>query len=220
MRLLLDRAAASFVARDDLGYTGPLDGLRVWLDGMSISAEPSDAEGRIYEVYQAVRALNLSVGDISVPFAREVLAFPSLRRRWIYQLAYERRFRVRTLDALAHRVTHPIRPPSAPRFQVVTCLDEREESFRRHLEEVAPDCETFGAAGFFGAVMYYRGVAEAHYKPLCPVVVRPKHWVQEQPDEAFEESARRARRTPPDFTSWVSPPAARLSRCTVVEQQA
>lgn len=192
VRLLLDRAATAFVARDDLGYVGPLAGLRTWLAGKPTPAEPSEAEGRVYEVYQAARALKLSVEDISVSFAREVMAFPSLRRRWIFQLAYERRFRVRTLDALAHRVTHPVRSPSAPRFQVVTCLDEREESFRRHLEEVAPDCETFGAAGFFGAVMYYRGVAEAHYKPLCPVVVQPKHWVQEQPGEAFEESARRA----------------------------
>ncbi len=195
VRLLLDRAAVAFVARDDLGYTGPLNGLRAWFDGMSTSAEPSDAEGRIYEVYQAVRALNLSVGDISVPFAREVLAFPSLRRRWIYQLAYERRFRVRTLDALAHRVTHPIRTPSAPRFQVVTCLDEREESFRRHLEEVAPDCETFGAAGFFAVPMYYKGVTDAHFVPLCPIVITPKHWVTELvEDHAVAEHRRTSTR--------------------------
>jgi uncharacterized protein YbcC (UPF0753/DUF2309 family) len=61
----------------------------------------------------------------------------------------------------------------------VFCIDEREESIRRHVEEVAPTAETFGAAGFFGVVMYYRGAAAADFVPLCPVVVRPQHWVSE-----------------------------------------
>ena len=81
-----------------------------------------------------------------------------------------------------------------PRFQLVTCIDEREESFRRHLEEVAPDCETFGAPGFFGVVMYHRGVGDAHYVPLCPIVVTPKHYVAEQVEDTVgPEHERRAR---------------------------
>ena len=65
--------------------------------------------------------------------------------------------------------------PEAPLFQVVTCIDDREESFRRHLEEVEPRVETFGAAGFFSVAMYYRGAGDAYYTPLCPVVVQPQH---------------------------------------------
>jgi uncharacterized protein YbcC (UPF0753/DUF2309 family) len=75
----------------------------------------------------------------------------------------------------------------------VCCIDEREESLRRHLEEVAPDCETFGAVGFFGVAMYYRGAADAHYTPLCPVIIRPQHYVAETVVGRFAESAHRRR---------------------------
>ena len=70
-----------------------------------------------------------------------------------------------------------------PEFQAVFCIDEREESFRRHLEEVDPACETFSTAGFFNVAMYHQGVTDAHPRPLCPVAIRPDHYVAEmEPD--------------------------------------
>jgi hypothetical protein len=80
-------------------------------------------------------------------------------------------------DALA---ANPLAPAKRePAFQAVFCIDEREESFRRHLEEAAPEAETLGAAGFFGVAMYYRGVGDAHARPLCPPSMRPRHYVAE-----------------------------------------
>ena len=112
----------------------------------------------------------------------EVDAFSSLERRRTYHLAFERKYRNETLDAvIAHSMrTSKTSPPRAA-YQVACCIDEREESFRRQLEEFDPECETFGIAGFFGVAMYYRGAADAHFKPLCPVNITPQHYVVEEP---------------------------------------
>jgi uncharacterized protein len=75
---------------------------------------------------------------------------------------------------------------SKPTWQIVCCIDDREESFRRHLEEIDPGVETFGAAGFFAVVMHYRGAADAYFKPLCPVIVTPDHYVTEDVGYTFE----------------------------------
>src|SRR5262249_14470152 len=115
--------------------------------------------------------------------------FGGIQRRRVLHRAYEKRLREQTLDALALHARQPAFAP--PRFQVVTCLDEREESFRRHLEEAAPDCETFGAAGFFGVAMYYPGPADRLCVPLCPIAIRPRHYVEESREESLEEPRRR-----------------------------
>jgi uncharacterized protein YbcC (UPF0753/DUF2309 family) len=131
----------------------------------------------------------------------EVDWFHGLERRRIFQLAYERHYRIQALDAVSVHSRHlrslgdRSTSSTPPKFQVITCIDDREESFRRHLEEVEPKCETYGAAGFFAVVMYYRGAAEAHYRPLCPINIVPKHFVCEEPVFSAEsESGRRSQR--------------------------
>src|SRR4029079_12166479 len=104
----------------------------------------------------------------------------------------ERRYRVETLDAIVNHsrwlqerravgkddgLASSDRPRA--KFQLLTCIDDREESLRRHLEEIQPLAETFSAPGFFAVPMYYRGVTDAHFVPLCPIVMRPSHWVTE-----------------------------------------
>jgi uncharacterized protein YbcC (UPF0753/DUF2309 family) len=39
--------------------------------------------------------------------------------------------------------------------------------------------------------MYYRGAADAHHVPLCPIVIKPQHWVE----EAVEQQANGAHAT-------------------------
>ena len=119
---------------------------------------------------------------------QEVDSFSGLERRRVFHLAYERRFYTQTADAVALHVRHPAPTPSQPRFQAIFCLDEREESMRRHIEELAPDAATFSTAGFFSVAMYYRGAADAHFVPLCPGVIRPGHWVVERVIDSDEQA--------------------------------
>jgi uncharacterized protein YbcC (UPF0753/DUF2309 family) len=42
-----------------------------------------------------------------------------------------------------------------PSLQAIFCIDEREDSIRRHIEAVDKKAETFGAPGFFGVEFYF-----------------------------------------------------------------
>ena len=129
----------------------------------------------------------------------ETVAFDSMARRRLLHAAYERNYRVSILNALkVHQQNIALTNRTSttpPVYQTVFCIDDREESIRRHLEEVEPAAATYGAAGFFAVAMNYRGVAEAHYRPQCPVNVKPVHFVREEPVfSAVADDEKRSRR--------------------------
>lgn len=196
VRLLLERFALAQTAEESLGYTGPLASLRDELQRRLPPPTRTSEEQRAFVVFQLAQVLGWPPDQLHRRTAgqwselvREIDEFNGIERRRVLHAAYEKRFREQALDALALHARQPA--PASPRFQVITCLDDREESFRRHLEEATPDCETFGAAGFFGVAMYFRGVADAHFVALCPITIRPRHYVEEQAEEPREETRRR-----------------------------
>lgn len=119
---------------------------------------------------------------------QEVAACHEIERRRLLHLAYERRHERSILIPLARHRAMPQIVRSCNRLvaQVIFCIDEREESIRRALEEVDPGIETVGAAGFFGVAINYAGMDDANAVSLCPVVVKPAHAVREV---AVEEHA-------------------------------
>jgi hypothetical protein len=161
---------------------------------------------RSARIYDAARVLRLSAGEINrlsesewSAFVNEVKAFNGLERRRILHLAYERWHEREILRGLAsHRKYRGLfdqqgRPPA----QVFFCLDEREESMRRALEEADPRVETYSAAGYFGVAVDYKGIDDPHGAALCPVVIKPEHAVVERPkpeDSALLETRRWRRR--------------------------
>jgi uncharacterized protein YbcC (UPF0753/DUF2309 family) len=204
IRLLLDRLALAHTAREALGFTGPLGALRGELRRRVAPPRPRSVEQRAFLVFQLAQVLGWTPQELHrlgeggwAGLVDEVEMFTAIDRRRILHLAYERNFTRQALDALALHARGALPRSAAPRFQAIFCIDEREESMRRHLEELAPDVVTFGIAGFYFLDMYYRGAEDAHFVPLCPAVMRPRHWVVERPlaraDAAHQRRARARR---------------------------
>ncbi|HUJ51752.1 MAG TPA: DUF2309 domain-containing protein [Bryobacteraceae bacterium] len=161
---------------------------------------------RAARVYDAARVVSLSADEVArlseaewLAFLNEVKSCNGLERRRIFHLAYERRHEREILSGLAsHRSYRGLSEFAArPAAQVFFCIDEREESMRRALEEADPDVETFSSAGYFGVAIDYKGIDDPHSAAFCPVVVQPRHAVREQPkaeDSALLEKRRWRRR--------------------------
>lgn len=202
VRLILERLALDYVTRKFLPRDTDLKTLRSDFDCRTIASQATIDEQRAFLIFQLAQVLEWTppalyrlTPDQWRELVAEIEVFSELERRRVFHQAYERQFHARALDALSVYTKRPAMPVKSPRFQAVLCIDAREESFRRHIEEVSPDVETYSAAGFFGVAMYYRGAADAHFTALCPIVVRPKHWVVEDVVYTFENSNRRRAKT-------------------------
>jgi uncharacterized protein YbcC (UPF0753/DUF2309 family) len=185
VRLILDRLALAHLADEMLGLRGPLSELRRLPQQRMQVAMAGSIEQRAFLVFQLAQVLSWLPTELRFQSPQqwqalvgEIEAFSSVERRRVFHLAFERRYRVQALDAMATHATQ-LHEPLTVKFQLVCCLDEREESFRRHLEEIEPAAETYGAAGFFNVPIYFRGAADAHFVPLCPIIIQPRHWVVE-----------------------------------------
>lgn len=107
---------------------------------------------------------------------------PAEQAAELLQGALETTYRMRLMMALERPPT--LHSPqaeivSAPTIQAFFCLDDREESVRRHLEAQNPAIETFGFPGFFGVDCMFQGVDDAFPSRNCPAQLHPKHLIRE-----------------------------------------
>jgi uncharacterized protein len=201
VRLLFERAALEAAARR-LSFRGSLSDLRDGLRNRLPASQPLTTVERAWPLFHVAQLCGLDASIVQQwtpahvgELESELQRLNAMRRRRILHQAFERAIRQRLYDAVAQHT--PQTSPEPPAFQAIFCIDEREESFRRHLEEVEPACETFSTAGFFNVAMYHEGITDAHPRPLCPVAIRPDHYVAEieaHGDRLVERTRRLHRR--------------------------
>lgn len=87
------------------------------------------------------------------------------------------------------------------------CIDDRECSLRRHVEETDPTIDTFATAGFFGLDFLYRGSGDSVAAKHCPVPITPRHVVVEELDEPPGSPAEKMHHLEPRantfFRGWI-----------------
>lgn len=189
--LLAVRLTLSKVAIENISREHSLNNFwKVWQTSLPVET-PTEKQllAQAAKLFDVAQLLGLSSRQIELlsreefqNLNEEVSLLDDYEQRRILHLAYELRHEELVLDPLKkHRSTiTPDRTDKRATAQVIFCIDEREESMRRALEEIDPEIETESAAGFFGVAVNYRGIDDAEAAPYCPVVVKPEHAVVER----------------------------------------
>lgn len=99
---------------------------------------------------------------------------------YIWLRAYEYHYQQEIFSAILNKPSETA--SAAPKAQLIFCMDDREESVRRHLEELAPDYETLGAAGVFGMPNNWQALDAPKPLKLAQPVVTAVHSFLEVPD--------------------------------------
>jgi uncharacterized protein YbcC (UPF0753/DUF2309 family) len=158
----------------------------IWTWRLSTSAQHAYTSG--WRLFRLAQQLGLCSADIRQAGRDTALIMLSCLDEldadatgFLWLRAYERHYREQLFNAIT--VNHGrgqwrVRD-ERPEAQLVFCMDDREESFRRHLEEINPHIETLGAAAFFNLSMNWRGLDDDSVTKLCPVVVTPSHEIRE-----------------------------------------
>lgn len=150
-----------------------------------------------FELLMELDALTAELGDGWVPIARHA-AFPpddyssrNVRSEYsqvieLWQDAFEWSYYDAVLKGLQQsdqrrkaELDLTEKAAQLPTFQAIFCIDEREDSLRRHLEAMDSGCETFGAPGFFGVEFYFQQEGSVIYDKLCPAPVTPAYLIKE-----------------------------------------
>jgi len=197
VRLILEKLAESYL--DEHPYLKADQSERPFELNRPGVADVHDEETRIrttaYHLFHAFQLFPVAGSELLQLSAQEraelvriVNDFDSSHRLRVWHKAYEWNLYARAAVALTHnnRKRNEKHVSPEPVCQLVCCIDDREESFRRYIEEISEDYQTFGTAGFFGVDAEFHSLYERP-APFCPVNVVPTHQIEIRPKHGSEQ---------------------------------
>ncbi len=143
----------------------------------------------LFELLLEIDALDNKYGETWAPLATQILTLPvdlfadAPKKElndimMIWQDAYEWSYYDQVLAGLTLE-NKKEKQNSQKSFQAMFCIDDRECSIRRHVEQCDSNCETFGTPGFFGVEFYFKPEHAKSLTKLCPAPVTPKYLIKE-----------------------------------------
>lgn len=191
--LVLENQAVTYALRDKGAFSQPLGlGELERLARERGASDHFDAPSLSYEAYVLAQACDVepqAVLKLPAAWLEWVALMPSLRRRRLLLGASESRHLMNLSGALTQHVRwQQTRQTPMAKYQALFCIDDREESLRRHWEEVEPMLQTYGFPGFFGVAMHHAIEGQPRSRDLCPVNMEATHRILETADENQRES--------------------------------
>jgi uncharacterized protein len=145
----------------------------------------------MFELLLEIDALDLTFGDTWAPLSHKITTVPNYLLSEVHttelhevinmwQDAYEWSFYDEVLAGILHQKATEEKAVSQKSFQAMFCIDDRECSIRRYIEQLDTACETYGTPGFFGVEFYFQPQNGKAYTKLCPAPVTPTFLIKEQ----------------------------------------
>lgn len=193
IELAVSQAESEWLNTPDWLYLTEL--LHTWQNSAGAQQPMSKICDQAWRLFRLLQHLGIRPEDMQLLTPQDLQkliaildAFTLTERAKVWLIAYEHHYREDFFQAIRanHNRGRWAKREASPSAQIIFCMDDREEGFRRHLEELNPALETLGAAGFFGVPINYQGLDDSKTTPLCPIVVTPVNEVQEQPRQHQE----------------------------------
>lgn len=142
----------------------------------------------VFELLLEIDTLDSKFGEIWSPLALKTAKAPTplfapVKNNELYEVyslwqdAFEWSFYDQVLAGI--KQVKPLEDVSAS-FQGMFCMDDRECSFRRHIEHLDKHAQTFGTAAFFNFEFFFQPVNGKFFTKLCPAPVTPKYLIKEE----------------------------------------
>lgn len=173
------------------GYSGMVSVLSADAHALIDERQIDFVDWMIFECLLEIDALDAQFGEIWMPIGQHASSIRDLfapiegteldEVKRIWQEAYEWTYYNQVLNGLQEK---SIVEEKNPELQGIFCIDDRECSIRRYIEEGHPGVQTFGTAGFFGVEFYFQPFGSTFRTKVCPAPVTPKFLIKEQANDA------------------------------------